>query len=371
MFIEKAKTIVIKTGSSLSIEKESLLVRKEWLRSLIHDISELQKRGKKCIIVTSGSVALGRKSFLSNKNNNNLKLKEKQAAAAIGQIELSMEYRNLLAEVNIEAAQVLLTIFDLDNRSNSMNIKNTLTTLINNKVVPIINENDTVATDEILFGDNDRLSARVAQVVEADLLILLSDVDGLYKTNPKIDNNAEFISEVKKITPEIIAMAGNTLDNSSSGGMITKVEAAKIATRSGIDMIITDGRLLNPLKKYEMGNKGTVFFAYDSNLTAKKNWIANTTALKGKIIVDSGASQALKKGKSLLAVGVNDISGSFEKGDTILINDTENNEVGKGLTEYSSSDLLRIKGYKIKDINRILGLSVKEEVISCNNIILY
>lgn len=371
MLIENAKTIVIKIGSSLSIEKDNFSIRKKWLESLISDVADLQKRGKKIIIVTSGSIALGRKSFLSKKHNNNLKLQEKQAAAAIGQIELAVQYRNLLSEFNIEAAQILLTIFDLDNRSNSINVSNTINTLVNNSIVPIINENDSVATDEILFGDNDRLSARVAQTIHADLLILLSDIDGLYTSNPKITKNAKLIDKVKEITPEIMAMASKTLDNNSSGGMITKIEAAKIANLSGINMIIADGKINNPLKNYEKEKRGTIFFASKSKLNSKKSWIANTTAIKGKIIIDEGASNALKKGKSLLAVGIRNILGTFKKGDTISIHNSNDDEIGKGLTTYSSNDILRIKGYKKESIKNILGPTGKEEVINCDDIILY
>lgn len=367
--IEKAKKIVIKVGSSLVVDQDSRHLREAWLQTLAEDIANLRERGKDVIIVTSGSVALGRKYIIGAKRA--LKLEEKQAAAACGQPELVRKYQEFLGKKNIPVAQILLTIFDSENRRNYLNAKNTLETLLANKVVPIINENDTVATEELRFGDNDRLAARVAQMVSADLLILFSDVDGLYTGNPRLDPAAKHISEVKEITRKIEEMASGALSGGvGSGGMITKIEAAKIAISSGCTMILASGKESRPVKRLETGAKHTIFLSTENPCKARKRWIASSLQLSGEILIDDGAVKALQSGKSLLPAGVVDIIGQFDRGDTVAIKDSRMNKLGVGLSSYSSDDAKLIMGQRSQEIENIVGFSGRNELIHRDNLVL-
>jgi glutamate 5-kinase len=368
MSIENAKRIVIKVGSSLIVDQKGSGLREKWLKSLIDDVVALKKRGKEVIIVTSGSVALGKKYIKYGKNG--LKLEEKQAAAACGQTELVRHYQKFLNEHGIQAAQILLTIFDSESRRNYLNAKSTLEVLLANNIVPVINENDTVATHELRFGDNDRLAARVAQMSGSGLLILFSDVDGLYTANPRLDSDAMHINEVKAITEEIEAMGGEAITTGvGSGGMITKIAAAKIAMSSGCDVILTLGTNLNPIKTLEEGGKHTLFISQENSINARKRWIASSLNIAGVIVVDNGAVRALRAGNSLLPAGVVDIKGVFKRGDTVEIKDCSLKKVGLGISAYSSRDAKMIMGHKSQDIENLVGFSGRNELIHRDNMV--
>ncbi len=368
MNIQQANKIVIKVGSSLIADSQRSSLRETWLKKLCEDIAYITKQEKQVVVVSSGSVALGKKYIKHTKKI--LKLEEKQAAAACGQIELMHYYKKHFQKYNINAAQILLTIQDSDTRRNYLNARNTLNTLLNNNVVPVINENDTVATQELKFGDNDRLAARVAQMIEADLLIILSDIDGLYDSNPQLNKNAKHIAVVKQITKSITQMAGGSISTVGSGGMITKIEAAKIATNNGCNVIIGKGNINNPLKKLFKGAKHTLFEAHDTPFNAKKRWFYNNLSITSQIIIDDGAYKALLKGKSLLPAGVSKIIGDFDKGDAVIIKNQNNLEIGRGIVSYSSHEANLIKGHKTKDIESIIGLSGKDEIIHRDNMVI-
>lgn len=367
--IVKAKRIVIKVGSSLMVNQDSGDLRETWLKTLANDVAYLKQQGKDVIIVTSGSVALGRKYITSTKRS--LKLEEKQAAAACGQPQLVKKYQEFLEKHNIHVAQILLTVFDSENRRNYLNAKNTLETLLANGIIPIINENDTVATEELRFGDNDRLAARVAQMTSADLLILFSDVDGLYTSNPRVEPTAKHISEVKDITHSIEDMAGGALsDGIGSGGMVTKIEAAKIAVSGGCSMILASGKENNPVKHLENGAKHTVFLSHDNPQKARKNWIASSLQISGEIIIDDGAVKALQIGKSLLPAGVIDITGKFDRGEAVLVRDSRLTKIAIGLCAYASDDAKLIMGQKSQEIENIIGFAGRNELIHRDNLVL-
>lgn len=368
MGIGKAKRIVVKIGSSLIVDQKGSGLRDKWLKSLIDDIVELRKAGKQVIIVTSGSVALGKKFIKYGKNG--LRLEEKQAAAACGQPELIRHYQKFLGEHGVQAAQILLTLFDSESRRHYLNAKSTLEVLLDNKIVPIINENDTVATHELRFGDNDRLAARVAQMISADLLILLSDVDGLYTANPRLDDTAKHIAKVEEITKDIEGMAGEAITSGvGSGGMITKIAAAKIAMSGGCNVILTSGVKEHPLKAIEGGVKHTLFVSHESPVNARKRWIANSLKILGEVVVDNGAVKALKSGNSLLPAGVVDIKGEFKRGDTIEIKDCKLKKIGLGITAYSSRDARMIMGHQSQDIENLVGFSGRNELIHRDNMV--
>lgn len=369
MSIEKAKRIVIKIGSSLIVDEKGTGLRDKWLKTLIDDVADLKKQGKDVIIVTSGAVALGRKYIKSGKRA--LKLEEKQAAAACGQIELVRHYQRFFDEKNIQAAQILLTIFDSENRRKYLNAKNTLETLLENKIVPVINENDTVATQELRFGDNDRLAARVAEMTGSDLLILFSDVDGLYSSNPRLDPDAKHMAEVKSITDEIENMGGAALAMGvGSGGMITKIAAAKIAMASGCNIILTLGTNNHPVKALQSGGKHTLFISSETPISARKRWIASSLNVTGEIYIDNGAVAALKKGNSLLPAGIVDVVGKFSRGDTVEIKDCRMNKIGVGITAYSSRDAKMIMGHQSAEIENIIGFLGREELIHRDNMVI-
>ncbi len=368
MDIKKINRIVIKVGSSIIVDQEKGKLREKWLKSLAEDIAQLKKDGKEVVVVTSGAVALGRKYI---KHKKVLKLEEKQAAAACGQTELVRHYQKYLNMFEHNAAQILMTLFDSENRRNYLNAKNTIETLLANGVVPIINENDTVATHELRFGDNDRLAAIVAQMISSDLLILFSDVDGLYTSNPRLDRSAKRIPIVKDIDGKIESMAGEALSTGvGSGGMITKVEAAKIAVNGGCNMILTLGTKKNPIKRLLEGGRHTLFVSKDTPVSARKRWIASSISIGGEIIVDDGAVKALKVGKSLLPAGVIDIKGSFDRGDTVHIKDCKLKKIGLGLVAYSSDDAKMIMGHQSQEIENIVGFSGRDELVHRDNLVL-
>ncbi|MBY0406845.1 MAG: glutamate 5-kinase, partial [Rickettsiales bacterium] len=326
------------------------------------DVAELRKEGKHVIIVTSGAIALGR-TQLGLKPGAKLLLEEKQAAAAIGQIELFSAWAHALAPHGLKAGQLLLTAEDSIDRRRYLNARNTLSTLLELGAVPIINENDTVATTEIRFGDNDRLSARITQIAGADLLILLSDIDGLYTANPATDKTARFIPEVTDITPEIESMAGGSASAVGTGGMVTKLAAAKIALSAGCHMLIARGNMQHPLRALAEGARHTRFIAGESPLSARKHWIAGSIHTAGSITVDDGAATALKNGKSLLPAGVTAAEGQFGQGDAVLIKSAAGSTIGKGLIAYSAEDTIRIMGKKSHDIETILGFKRRDVLI--------
>lgn len=362
MQLSDAKRIVVKVGSAL-IADDAHQLRREWMATLAADIAKLRASGKQVVIVTSGAVALGRDVL--GYGHRALELEEKQAAAACGQITLFASWGELLREAgNLAPAQILLTPDDSTNRRRYLNARNTLETILSNDhIVPIINENDTVATAELRFGDNDRLAARVAHMVSADLLVLLSDIDGLYTTDPRMDASATFIPEVREITPEIEAMAGGAASNRSSGGMKTKIEAARIALAAGCHTAIARGEGDHPLQALLDGGKHTVFISSTTPLTARKQWIAGSMHPTGTITVDEGAAAALKNGKSLLPAGVRKVDGQFERGDAVLIVDATGRTLGRGLVAYNAADATRIAGHHSKEIEQILGFQGRTALI--------
>lgn len=360
--LNDAKRVVIKVGSALIADEETGRTRADWLTALAADIAALRRKGVQVITVTSGAVALGR--HVLGLGTKPLPLEEKQAAAACGQIALAGSWRDAFLPHGIHAAQVLLTNEDSSERRRYLNARATLETLLELGAVPIINENDTVATAELKVGDNDRLSARVAEMVGADLLILLSDIDGLYTADPRVVAGARFIPEVRGgITPEIESYAGGAGSAVGTGGMSTKIQAARIALAAGCSMVIARGEHIHALQTFVQGGTHTVFFADESPLNAKKRWISGMLSTAGSVLVDSGAAQALVEGKSLLPAGVKAVEGEFERGDAVLIKGPDGRIIGKGLTAYSSVDAERIRGRKTGEVEGILGFKGRAALI--------
>ncbi|WP_025896867.1 glutamate 5-kinase [Sneathiella glossodoripedis] len=358
----KAKRVVIKIGSALLVEESEGQLRREWLLALAQDIALMKKRGQEVLIVSSGSIALGRR--ILKLKSGALKLEESQASAAVGQIHLAHAYQEILGEEHLTVAQILLTLGDTEERRRYLNARSTLSTLLELGAVPVINENDTVATSEIRYGDNDRLAARVAQMVGADCLVLLSDIDGLYTEDPAFNPNAQFLSEVTELTDEILNMGGGVRTAFGSGGMITKLKAAEIAMAAGCNMFIASGKIKHPLLAIEKEHaKSTCFLARDTPRNARKKWIAGSLSSQGAIIIDAGAEKALQKGKSLLPAGVSEIRGKFERGDLITLLNREGKELGQGLSAYSSADAELIIGHKSSEIAKILGYAGRDEMI--------
>jgi glutamate 5-kinase len=366
MQLSKVKRLVVKVGSSLIVGEDGQ-PRHAWLGTLAEEIARFSG-AMQVIVVTSGAVALGRAAL--GIRSGVLRLEEKQAAAACGQIVLLQAWREALAKHNKPCAQLLLTIDDSENRRRYLNARNTLETLLEHGVIPVINENDTVATAELRFGDNDRLAARVAQMASADMLLLLSDIDGLYSANPHTDKNAKFIDKVDAVTPEIEAMAGGVVSGVGSGGMVTKIEAAKIALAAGCHMVIAPGKELAPLKRYEESGRGTWFVASSNPTSARKHWISGAIAPAGVIVVDDGAATALGSGKSLLPAGVKAVEGHFGRGDAVIVKDGKGRELGKGLIAYSSEDAVRIIGQQTQDIEKILGFKGRNVLIHRDDLVL-
>lgn len=368
MYLEQSNIVVVKIGSALLINEETGIINREWLDSVVDDIVELTISGKQVVIVSSGSVAMGRRFIKTN--HRQLLLEQKQAAAACGQITLIAEFQNSFLRHSLPIAQLLLTIPDTENRRRYLNAKDTINNLLGNDVIPIINENDTVATNEIRFGDNDRLAARIAQMTEADALILLSDIDGLYTDNPHTNQDAKHIAEVKEITPEIEAMGGDSVSNYGSGGMVTKISAAKISTDSGCHMVITLGKLHNPIKNLLSGGKCTWFISGNTPNNAKKNWIANNIHIHGSIILDSGAVKAIKNGNSVLAAGIVNVTGTFDRGDIVDILDNYSEQFARGIIAYNYHDTDKIKGKQSSQIPGILGFADRDSVIQRDNLVI-
>ena len=366
MFINKFKKIVIKVGSSILINKKGK-PKKKWLKEFAKDIKSLIEQKKQIVIVSSGAIAIGCE-YLGIKKNG-LKVDKSQAVASIGQIELMEFYKNTFNKSKIKVSQILLTLDDTEQRRRSINARRTIDNLLSMGIVPIVNENDTTATTEIKYGDNDRLAARVSQIISADCLILLSDVDGLYTDNPKKNKKTKFIKTVKEIDENIKKYATRTENMYGSGGMKTKIDAAKICQLSGCYMAIANGNFINPVKKVIKNEKCTWFLPKISKLDARKQWIIGSIAPKGEIIIDHGAVKAINNGKSLLPAGVKKINGSFEKGDHVLVKDQNNNECARGLTSFSSVEVSKIKGSHSSEIKNILGYSSRDEIIHKDDLV--
>jgi glutamate 5-kinase len=359
--LAKAKLVVVKVGSALLVDAKAETLRRDWLKSLCADIAALKREGKEVVLVSSGAIALGRRVL--KLKSGPLKLEESQAAAAAGQVRLAGAYAEMLKGEGLAAAQVLLTLDDTEERRRYLNARATLKTLLELGAVPVINENDTVATAEIRFGDNDRLSARVASMMEADSLILLSDVDGMYTNDPTRDAGAEHIPEVAAITPEIEAMAGGSISGMGRGGMEAKLVAAKIATQAGCEVIIAKGKVPNPIATVRGGARITRFLADASPAAAKKRWIAGGLKPQGGLYLDDGAVRALHRGKSLLPAGIKRVDGRFERGDAVVVYDAEGREIARGLVAYNAADAERIAGKRSLEIEAILGYRGRDEMI--------
>lgn len=358
---KNANRLIVKIGSSLLADAASGALKSDWLAALVGDVAALTASGKQVILVSSGAIALGRRAL--GLAPGSLNLEESQAAAAVGQIDLAHAYEEIFKSHDLVAAQVLLTLGDTEERRRYLNARNTMETLLRLGAVPVVNENDTVATAEIRYGDNDRLAARVASMMSADCLVLLSDVDGLYTAPPDSDKTAEFVGEVREITPDIEAMAGDTGTDLSRGGMVTKIEAAAIAVAAGTHMVIARGTGMNPLRRLESGGQCTWFLAHGNPVASRKRWIAGALEPTGAVVVDDGAAAALQAGKSLLPAGVASVSGTFDRGDAVVIQDAGGNEIGRGLSAYGHEDAARIIGHKSNEINDILGYRGRTELI--------
>ena len=360
---QQSSSIVIKVGSSLLVEDKLGAIKKKWFASFIEDIIELRILGKTVIIVSSGAINLGRK--ILNLKDNDLTLEQEQAAASVGQIELSKEYQEHFKFKGFICSQVLITLDDFTNRRRYLNCKSTLKTLLNLGVIPIVNENDTVATDEIRYGDNDRLAAQVASICDSDLLILLSDIDGLYTESPKKSKDAEHIPFISEITEEIEQMAKGPENDFSHGGMKTKIEAAKVTTSVGCNLIIANGKKNYPISDIAE-NKATWFLASQSVKAARKKWILNMKSL-GEITIDFKAEKALKSGKSLLPVGATKCTGKFSRGDVVAVRGEDGQILAKGLTSFNQVETEKILGIKSEDIPKVLGYNRKPELIHRDN----
>jgi glutamate 5-kinase len=364
----EAKRVVVKVGSALLVDGDKGRLNRAWLESFTEDVATYRKRGLEVILVSSGAIALGRRHLALSPGK--LKLEESQAAAAVGQIRLAHAYKELLDAHEITVAQILLTLGDTEQRRRYLNARGTLNTLLALGAVPVINENDTVATAEIRYGDNDRLAARVAQMVGADCLILLSDIDGLYTADPAVDPDAQFIAKVLEITPAIEAMATGSSSDMGSGGMQTKIAAAKIAVSAGCHLCIAKGAEPHPLKRIEEGARCTWFVPSSTPMATRKQWIAGTLKPAGAIAVDDGAVRALMGGKSLLPAGVTRALGRFERGDTVSIIGPDGTEVARGICAYSDSDAARIIGRKSADIEKTLGFRGRDEIVHRDDLVL-
>lgn len=361
------RRLVIKVGSSLLVESGKGL-RAEWLAALVSDVATLHARGVDILVVSSGAIAMGR--GVLGFGTRALELEEAQAAAAVGQIALARIWAESLAAHSIIAAQILLTYGDTEERRRYLNARATIETLLTHRAIPVINENDTVATAEIRYGDNDRLAARVGSMASADGVVLLSDIDGLFTTPPAKNPDAAFVPLVPRITPEIEAMAGGAASALSRGGMMTKIEAAKIANAGGATMLIANGTRLHPLKAVEEGARCTWFLSPSTPVTARKRWIAGTLEPRGTLFIDGGAVNALKDGKSLLPAGITRIEGQFARGDAVLIRALDGGEVARGLIAYDAVEAVQIAGRASRDIEQILGYSGRAAMIHRDDLVL-
>ena len=360
MLLKNSKVIVIKIGSSLLVDNKQN-IRRKWLSSFAKDIQKLKSKNKNIIIVSSGAIALGCKKM--NYKKTNLKLDKSQAVASIGQIELMNLFSQSFSKFKLNISQILLTLDDTEERRRSINAKRTFENLFQLNFIPVVNENDTIATSEIKYGDNDRLASRVAQITNADTLILLSDVDGLFTKNPKLFKDAKLIKKINNFDKGIKNINMKGITEFGKGGMITKIEAAKICNLSGCNMIIANGLHLNPIDKIIKKNNCTLFISKISKLHARKKWIISSVSPKGEIIIDDGAKKALVNGKSLLAAGIKKVSGKFSKGDHIKILDIKRKEFARGLSSFSSEEVHKIIGCHSNEIQKILGYVSKSEVV--------
>jgi len=364
----KARRIVVKIGSSLLVDRAKGELKSAWLATLADDVAGLVAAGRQVIIVSSGAIALGRHVLGFAKGT--LELEKSQAAAAVGQISLAGAYQAVFKARGLAAAQILLTLGDTEERRRYLNARQTIDTLLAERAVPVVNENDTVATAEIRYGDNDRLSARVASMMSADCLVLLSDVDGLYTAPPGSVGDARLIPEVRQITPEIEAMAGGAGNELSRGGMVTKLEAGKIALASGTHMVIISGKVEHPLRALEAGAPCTWLLAPSDPVTARKRWIAGQLEPKGVVEIDAGAEKALLTGKSLLPAGVKQVEGAFERGDAVVIRTVDGRELGRGLVAYAREDAVRIIGKRTSEIAAILGFAGRAALVHRDDMVL-
>lgn len=360
------RRIVIKVGSSLLVDAEAGALKEVWLASLVEDIARLHGENRDVLIVSSGAIALGRSRLKLPAGA--LRLEDSQAAAAVGQIALARTWTEALGRHGITAGQVLLTLGDTEERRRYLNARSTIARLLDWRAVPVINENDTVATNEIRYGDNDRLAARVATMASADLLVLLSDVDGLYDAPPGDGRSATLVPVVARITPEIEAMAGAAGSDLSRGGMRTKIEAGKIATQAGTHMVIASGRVPHPLAAVA-GGSCTWFLTPANPVTARKKWIAGSLEPKGVLFIDAGAVAALRRGKSLLPAGVKRIEGEFCRGDAVVIRGPDG-EIARGLTAYDAEDAAKIMGKSSADIPLILGFAGRVEMVHRDDLVM-
>ena len=362
------RRIVVKVGSALLVDSAAGKLREEWLRALCEDLAWLHRDGRDILVVSSGSIALGRSVLKLPKGP--LALEDSQAAAAVGQIALARIWSQMLGGHGITAGQILVTLGDTEERRRYLNARSTIDKLLEWKAVPVINENDTVATSEIRYGDNDRLGARVATMASADLLVLLSDIDGLYDAPPATNANASLIPVVERITPEIESMAGASGSELSRGGMVTKIEAGKISTNAGTHMVIASGKTLHPLRAIAEGGRCTWFLTPANPVTARKKWIAGSLESKGVLYIDTGAVAALKRGASLLPAGVKRIDGAFQRGDAVIVRDLDGQEIARGLVAYDAEDAAQIIGRSSADILNILGFSGRTEIVHRDDLVL-
>lgn len=361
------KRIVVKIGSALLVDPQTGL-RSKWLNSLVSDVAKLHQSGVEILLVSSGAIALGRTLLQLPKRA--LKLEESQACAALGQIELAKTYGDALAQYGLKTGQILLTLFDTEERRRYLNARATINVLLRFGAVPVINENDTVATSEIRYGDNDRLAARVATMMGADLLILLSDIDGLYTKSPHRDPTAEFIPFIASITSDIERMADVAASEFSRGGMKTKLDAGKIANSAGTAMIIASGKCMKPLAAIDKGGRRSFFAASEKPVNAWKTWISGHLDSSGILVIDQGAVKALRAGKSLLAAGIVTVEGKFHRGDTVAIVDANGVEIARGLVNYDKDEAVRIIGCKSEEIASILGYEARSAMVHRNDMAL-
>jgi glutamate 5-kinase len=362
------RRIVVKVGSSLLVDSGAGAVRETWLDALVQDLAALHRDRRDVLVVSSGAIALGRSILKLPRGP--LKLEDSQAAAATGQIELARLWAQVLARHGMTAGQILVTLGDTEERRRYLNARSTIDKLLEWKCVPVINENDTVATSEIRYGDNDRLAARVATMMSADCLVLLSDIDGLYDAPPGEGREAKLVPLVERITPQIEAMAGASGSELSRGGMQTKIEAGKIAVSAGTHMVIASGKTQHPLKAIIAGGRCTWFLTPANPVAARKKWIAGSLEPRGVIFIDAGAVAALRRGKSLLPAGVKRVDGEFQRGDAVIIRDLDGAEVARGLIAYDASDAQKIVGQSSADILSILGIEGRAEMVHRDDLVM-
>ena len=367
--LAKARRVVVKIGSALVVDPRSVSPRTAWLTSMAEDIAALAAQNVQVIVVSSGAISLARRRLQLVAKP--LRLEEKQAAAAVGQIRLAQAWSEVLEARSLTAAQLLITLEDTEDRRRYLNVRATLHTLLGFGCIPVINENDSVATAEIRFGDNDRLAARVAEMMQADQLILLSDIDGLYTADPRRDPTARHIPVVEAMTPDIDAMGGEPPPGYSSGGMRTKLVAARIATQAGVAMAIALGHRQNPLRALMEGAQCTWFLPAPEGRSARKNWIAGHLSPLGTLTIDAGAARALAKGSSLLPAGIKTVAGSFERGDAVDVLTPDGARIARGLSAYSSTDTTVIAGHRSEDFETLLGWRGRDEVIHRDDLVLF